>query len=144
MPWRIWKHVLTCVLHLMDPILNKNTEKIPTFFLSFYCLSPRTFGPHCVLPNNSNSTDLCITQLCIMPVHIRGVHSVLFCNPIINLGRNYLRPILIFVNIILVLLFKPKRKFWWSLKIYVCQPVTVEKGRHVLSCNRLGLFTHHA
>jgi hypothetical protein len=65
-----------------------------------------------VLPNNSNSTVLCITKLCTMPVYVKGVHSVVFCNPVLNLGRNHLRPILIFVNIFLVLLFKPKRKFW--------------------------------
>jgi hypothetical protein len=94
--------------------------------------SPSSYLHHInILPNNSNSTVLCITEPSTMPVYVKGVHSVVFCNPVINLGRNHLMPILIFVNIFLVLLFKPKRKFWYSLKIYVCQSVTLEKGWHI-------------
>jgi hypothetical protein len=40
MPWRSWKHVLTCVIHLIDPILKKKKKKIPAFFffLAFIAL----------------------------------------------------------------------------------------------------------
>jgi hypothetical protein len=75
--------------------------------------SPSSYLHHInILPNNSNSTVLRITKLCTMPVYVTGVQRVVFCNPVINFGRNHLRPTLIFVNIFIVLLFKSKRKFW--------------------------------
>jgi hypothetical protein len=52
-PWISWKHALTCVLYLMDPILNKKTEKIHAlFFFKFCFLSAGKFGPHCVLDSS--------------------------------------------------------------------------------------------
>jgi hypothetical protein len=98
-----------------------------------------------VLPNNSNSTVLCITKLCTMPVYVKGVHNVVFCNPVINLGRNHLRPILNFVNIFLVFLFKPNRKILIeSQDLCLSISNSGQRETYLLLCNRLELFTLHS
>jgi len=108
--------------------------------------SPSSYLHHThVLPYNSNSTVLCITKLWTMPVYIKGVHNVVFCNPVINLGRNHLRPILIFVTIFLVFLFKPKRKILVeSQDLCLSLSNSGQRETYLLLCNRLELFTLHS
>ena len=61
-PWKSWKHVLTCVLHLRDPILNKLTEKYPPSFLVFIALVRKFWTALCIHIANFNIISRCIRR----------------------------------------------------------------------------------